>query len=70
MKLREVLQQIVVDIAEIKKDLNYHIKRTDRLEEQVQPVKQHVDTMNSLAKITLALIAAGSGIAAIVKIFF
>lgn len=32
------IQEIKVDIAEIKVDLKYHIKRTDELEKMVLPI--------------------------------
>jgi hypothetical protein len=32
------IQEIKVNIAEIKKDLHYHIKRTDALQEMITPI--------------------------------
>jgi len=32
------IQEIKVDIAEIRKDLHYHIKRTDALQEMITPI--------------------------------
>jgi regulator of replication initiation timing len=36
------ISEVNVHIAEIKKDLRYHIKRTDLLELEVKPIKKHV----------------------------
>lgn len=38
MKLREHLERMAIELAEIRKDLNYHIMRTDILEKQTKPV--------------------------------
>lgn len=35
--MQKDMEEIKVDIAEIKTDLKYHIKRTDLLEEMVRP---------------------------------
>lgn len=39
-KLDDRLDSTMVEIVEIKKDLKYHIKRTDILEEQVKPINK------------------------------
>lgn len=51
---------IKVHIAEIKKDLRYHIKRTDLLEADIKPVKKHVATVQAILKILglISIIAA------------
>lgn len=36
--MQEKIEEIRVDIAEIKVDLKYHIKRTDELEKMVLPI--------------------------------
>lgn len=36
--VQEKIEEIRVDIAEIKVDLKYHIKRTDELEKMVLPI--------------------------------
>lgn len=73
MKLREMLQQILLQQQEMKDDLRYHIKRTDLLEAKVErdlpPVKRHVDLVNGMAKVFSALVALSVGVIAIVKFF-
>lgn len=65
----ERLNSIDVSLAEIKKDLNYHIMRTDLLESEFKPVKKHVETVNILAKVFSALVTAAAGLAGLVKYF-
>lgn len=51
--------EIGVHIAEIKKDLKYHIKRTDLLEADVKPIKKHVSNVHAILKLVgmLSLLA-------------
>ena len=51
------LNEMKVDVAEIRKDLNYHIRRTDILEERVEPIVNHVALVNNGIKIAVALAA-------------
>lgn len=76
MRLREFLEKMdaqidkmSISIAEIKKDLNYHIKRTDLLEEEIKPVKKHVVAVNTLFKAALILLGAIGTIAGVIKLF-
>jgi len=64
--IHDVLIEIKVDQAEIRKDLNYHIHRTNRLEElltkELPPLKRHVDGVQLGIK-SLAYLAGLSGLA-------
>lgn len=54
------LAAIDVTLAKTQADVNYHIKRTDILEEQVKPIKQHTDELKAMVRILkiLALLAS------------
>lgn len=80
MKFRDLLEQIAKEqaeklstidknVAEIRLDLNYHIKRTDLLEEEFKPVKKHVEIVNALAKILTSIIVLSAALAGIYKTF-
>lgn len=83
MKLKETLLEILehvttarVDIAEIRKDLKYHIKRTDLLEkrldaENVEMGKQlsPLTAIYHFLKIFGVLLAASAAAAAVLKLF-
>lgn len=47
----ESISNINVHVAEIKKDLKYHIKRTDILEAELKPIKRHVALMQATFKL-------------------
>ena len=62
IKVLENQQSMAVDIAEIKVSLEYHIKRTDLLEDAValakqqleldlSPIKSHINTINIVLKL-------------------
>jgi len=63
--LVEILADMRISLSEIRKDLNYHIKRTDILENTVvkdlPPLKVHVDRVNFLLS-TVLYLASISGI--------
>lgn len=75
-KITEILTQVQVDIAEIRKDVNYHILRTDQNEYKIQqvadaikPVQNHVHVVEALGKLIAWTIGLGAGIATIIAIF-
>ena len=52
-KLDEIinkLAQVNISIAEIKVDVAHHIKRTDLLEKQIEPMKQHASELAGVVK--------------------
>lgn len=74
MKLRDTLQQLIKDIAEIKGDLKYHIYRTDLLEaefnkesERLDDVHDHVVIVRAIFKYGLAALGALATLLAIYK---
>lgn len=73
-KVLETLTEIQIDIAEIKKDVAYHIKRTDLNEENVErivealkPIQAHVALMQLIAKSSAGLIAFLGSVFAFIK---
>jgi hypothetical protein len=74
-KLHEKLDLIIDRQAEMNAtlvvqatQLEYHIKRTDLLEEKLQPVEQHVALMSAAFKIAVALGSLVGVLAAGVKL--
>lgn len=74
-KLNETHSEMKIDLSEVRKDLNYHIKRTDMLEQyykelaaEIKPLNQRYQQMNGILK-ALGIIALLAGIlASIAKI--
>lgn len=68
-RIVETLTEIKEDIAQIRADLNYHIKRTDTLEQLVRdelpPIKSHVDRVNFTLG-SLAYIAKLAGLITVI----
>lgn len=67
-KIAEDIAEIKITMAEVKKDLAYHIRRTDLLESEVRPVKAHVDRLNAalgLVKWVLGFLGLSGLIAAL-----
>jgi hypothetical protein len=62
-KITDKMADIDINIVEIRKDLNYHIKRTDLLEKQVVPVW----TMFKAGSFVLGLASILSAIFAILR---
>jgi len=56
-KIAEDIGEIKVHMAEVRKDLNYHIRRTDILENKVEPIANHVVLVNNGIKLVVALSA-------------
>ena len=59
------IAEIKTDIALIKQDLRYHIKRTDMLEGAIKPVSVHVERMNGALKLLGIVLLVGS----VIKLF-
>lgn len=75
-RLAESLAKITVDIAEIKRDLAHHIRRTDLAEEQLdlikadlRPVQAHVLMMGGALKLVGILALLVTLLGGILKIF-
>lgn len=66
-RLDERLDGITQVLVKQEEQLAYHIKRTNLLEEKLEPIEKHVALMNALAKIIIALIGVGGVIAGIFK---
>jgi hypothetical protein len=79
MKLRDLLSNVVdsqhatrLDIAEIRKDLAYHIKRTDLIEERMEAERKEVKPLldgYKFLKVSGALIFLAGAAASILKLF-
>jgi hypothetical protein len=76
MKLRDTLDKISqesadtrVDIVEIRKDLNYHIKRTDIVEERLAAHLKVVEPIIGFFKILALILVSGAALAAILRLF-
>ena len=63
--MQEDINEIKVMLAEMQKDLKYHIKRTDLLEAQVKPVVEHVSFVHRLSKLVITGLGIAAAIAAI-----
>ena len=73
-KITETLTEIQIDIAEIKKDVAYHIKRTDlneenieRIVESLKPIQAHVALMQLVMKSFLAVAAVLGSVLSFIK---
>ena len=73
--MQKDIEQIKVDMAEIKVDLKHHIKRTELLEDEVRawrndlkPVQKHVTIINGLGHILLWAAAISGAIVGILQI--
>lgn len=71
-RIENKLDKVVDEISEIKEttakqqvSLDYHIKRTDLLEEKLEPVEAHVQLVSSLFKI-IGGIAVIAGIVSVI----
>lgn len=54
-KMDSRLDNIDITLAKQAKDLEYHIKRTDLLEDKLIPVEKHVSLVNTAFKVLLGL---------------
>lgn len=73
---KDDIQEIKIHLAEISKDLKYHIKRTDLLEEHLKqletrlvPITSHINSVKSITKFLLAMVTIGAAIAGIITLF-
>lgn len=56
-KINRRLDSIDINLANQGKDLEYHIKRTDMLQDEMKPIREHVTLVTTGSKL---LIAAGA----------
>ena len=68
-KLDEKLDAIDTHLAVYNEQLKIHIKRTELLEADVAPIKEHVIQLNSAIKVVTYIIGISGTIAAITKYF-
>lgn len=54
-KVFEALGKLTATCDDIKEDLNYHMVRTDKLEEKLEPVEDHVKFIRKAGGIVFAL---------------
>lgn len=64
-KIQEDVSEIKTHLAVYNEQLKIHIRRSDLLEEQMAPVKKHVDMVNGALK----LIGVLAAVAAIAEVF-
>jgi hypothetical protein len=83
MKLREQLEQIRdeqhkmnITLQRLTDSVEYHVKRSDQadkalsiLDKKLEPVENHVQLVNALAKIVITLVTLSAAIAGIIKVF-
>lgn len=60
-KIQEDMSEVKVHLAQYNTLLDVHIKRTELLEQTVEPIKKHVAIVNFIGKVVLA--ALGTEIA-------
>lgn len=58
-KIAEDILEIKVTLAQQAQQITYHIKRTDLLEEKLEPIQKHVNLVQAVMKFTGILIAGG-----------
>ncbi|MBV6514159.1 MAG: hypothetical protein FMNOHCHN_03749 [Ignavibacteriaceae bacterium] len=63
--LEKVLISIDKTLALQQKSLDEHIRRTELLEQQVEPIKTHVNRVEGITKFILALAALAAGVGAL-----
>ena len=66
--LNKTLTKIQIDIAAIRTDLNYHIKRTDILEEEVKSWRQIILFIGGFGKLVALLAIIGTAAATILSL--
>lgn len=60
-KIVDRIGSIDVTVAKQQVSLDEHIARTNILEDEIRPIKKHVDIVNFLGKIALAVICSDIG---------
>lgn len=68
-KLDEKLDAIDTHLAVYNEQLKIHIKRTEMLEADVAPIKEHIIHIKSITKVVTYLIGISGTLAAIIKYF-
>lgn len=66
--IMEKLAQVNISIAKIEVDVAHHIKRTDLLEKQVEPMKKHTDELAGVVKF-LKFLALAIGLIEAIRMF-
>jgi hypothetical protein len=62
-------KEVDLRLSAIEKDLSYHIKRTDILEKEVKPIKQHVVGINYIVSSLLLLGSIAAGLSKIIGLW-
>ena len=62
-------KEVDLRLSAIEKDLSYHIKRTDILEKEVKPIKQHVIGINYIVSSLLLLGSIAAGLSKIIGLW-
>ena len=60
-KIQEDISSIKIHLGEYNVSLKDHIRRTELLEESIDPIKKHVAIVNFIGKIALAILASEIG---------
>ena len=55
-KVKDTLGEINVTLASQHVSLDEHIRRTAALEKEIKPIKKHVDIVNFIGKLALAVL--------------
>lgn len=71
-KLDKIVEQIIeinMTMAKNTASLDEHIRRTNILEEKLEPVEKHVLMVNSITKFLITLTGLAAAAAAVYKVF-
>jgi hypothetical protein len=58
-KIGEDIGVIKVTLGEQHISLAEHVRRTNLLEQQIEPIKKHVAVVNAMGQVVLAILASG-----------
>lgn len=67
-EIMEKLNVMTISIAKMEVDVAHHIKRTDLLEEQIEPMKKHANELSGVVKF-LKLLGAIIGVREVIRMF-
>lgn len=67
-EIMEKLNVMTISIAKMEVDVAHHIKRTDLLEEQIEPMKKHANELSGVVKF-LKLLGAIIGVIEVIRMF-
>jgi uncharacterized protein with PhoU and TrkA domain len=74
-KIADALVDMKVDLAEIRKDLNYHIMRTDQNDEKIEliakeikPIQEHIAFLRYSGKLVTILAAVAGAVVALIQL--